>query len=58
MIYFRTFIFSIYINDLINSSNRFNFLMYADDTTLFFNFEDFPAQNRSMLINNEFERVN
>ena len=27
--------------------------MYADDTTLYF-----PAQNRSMLINNELERVN
>ena len=32
--------------------------MYADDTTLYFNLEDFPAQNRSMLINNELERVN
>ena len=50
--------FSIYINDLINSSNKFNFLMYADDTTLYFNLEDFPAQNRSMLINNELQRVN
>ena len=50
--------FSIYINDLINSSNKFKFLMYADDTTLYFNLEDFPAQNRSMLINNELERVN
>ena len=50
--------FSIYINDLINSSNKMNFLMYADDTTLYFNLEDFPAQNRSMVINNELERVN
>ena len=32
--------------------------MYADDTTLYFNLEDFPAQNRSMLINNELKRVN
>ena len=32
--------------------------MYADDTTLYFNLEDFSAQNRSMLINNELERVN
>ena len=32
--------------------------MYADDTTLYFNLEDFPAQNRSMVINNELERVN
>ena len=46
-----------YINDLINSSDKFTFLMYADDTTLYFNLQDFPDQNRSMLINNEFERV-
>ena len=32
--------------------------MYADDTTLYFNLEDFPSQNRSILINNELERVN
>ena len=32
--------------------------MYADDTTLYSNLEDFPVQNRSMLINNELERVN
>ena len=30
--------------------------MYADDTTLYLNLEDFPAQNRSMLINNELEK--
>ena len=32
--------------------------MYADDTTLYFNLKNFAAQNRSMLINNELERVN
>ena len=32
--------------------------MYSDDTTLYFNLEDFPVQNRPMLINNELERVN
>ena len=30
----RLLFFSIYINNLINSSNIFNYLMYADDTTL------------------------
>ena len=30
--------------------------MYADDTTLYL--EDFPVQNRSMLINNKLEVVN
>ena len=41
--------FSIYINDLINSRNKFNLLMYADDTTLYFNLEDFSVQNRSIM---------
>ena len=27
-------LFSIYINDLVNTSDKLNFLMYADDTTL------------------------
>ena len=27
-------LFSIYINDFVNTSDKFNFLMYADDTTL------------------------
>ena len=42
--------FSIYINDLINSSNIFNYLMYADDTTLYFNLEDTPQLD--LLLNN------
>ena len=33
--------FCIYINDLITVSDRLNFLMYADDTTIYFNLEDF-----------------
>ena len=33
--------FSVYINDLITVSKRLNFLMYADDTTIYFNLEDF-----------------
>ena len=31
----RPLLFLIYINDIPNSSNLFNFLMYADDTTLY-----------------------
>ena len=50
--------FSIMINDLVNSSNKFKFLMYADDTTIYFNLEDFPIENRELLINNELEKVN
>ena len=30
------------INDIVNSSNKFKFLMYADDTTIYFNLKDFP----------------
>ena len=34
-------LFSIYINDLVNTFDKFNFLMYADDTTLTGSVEDF-----------------
>ena len=43
--------FSIYINDLINVSNRLNFLMYADDTTIYFNLEEFDHLNKEGDIN-------
>ena len=50
--------FSIVINDLVNTSNKFKFLMYADDTTIYFNLDDFPIENREVLINDEIEKVN
>ena len=50
--------FSIYINDLINVSNRLNFLMYADDTTIYFNLEEFEYLNRERDINTELKKVN
>ena len=50
--------FSILINDLVNSSRLFSFLMYADDTTIYFNLEDFPADNREIAINKELDKVN
>ena len=37
---------TIMINDIVNSSNKFNFLMSADDTTIYFNLEDFPIEHR------------
>ena len=40
--------FSIMINDLVKSSNKFKFLMYADDTTIYFNLEDFPLEDREV----------
>ena len=30
-------LFNIYINDLANINNNFKFIMYADDTTIYFN---------------------
>ena len=36
-LFFRNFVFSIYKNNVINSSNKFYFLMYADNTTLYLN---------------------
>ena len=37
-------LFSIYINDLIAVSNKLNFIMYADETTIFF-VKDFEKNN-------------
>ena len=51
-------LFSIYINNLINVSNRLNFLMYADDTTIYFNLEEFEYLNRERDINTELKKVN
>ena len=50
--------FSVLINDIVNSSNKLSFLMYADDTTIYFNLEDFPALNREQEINKELEKLN
>ena len=32
--------------------------MYADDTTIYFNLEDFTAYNREIAINKELDKVN
>ena len=45
-------------NDLVNSSTKFRFLLYADDTTIYFNLDDFPLVNREFEINCELEKVN
>ena len=50
--------FSILINDLVNCSTKVQFLMYADDTTIYFNLNDFPLINREIEINSELEKVN
>ena len=50
-------LFLIYINDLPNSSNLFNFLMYADDTTLYCCLEDIASEDKAHTLNIELERV-
>ena len=35
-----------------------SFLMYTDDTTIYFNLEDFPIYNRHIEINRELDIVN
>ena len=34
-------LFNMYINDLVTVNNKFNYIMYADGTTLYFRVEDF-----------------
>ena len=50
-------LFSIHINDLIRISNNCKFIIYADDTTIYFNLEDFDPDNVSNAINNELEKI-
>jgi len=51
-------LFSIYINDLVITSNTFKFLMYADDTTIYFNLEDFSNDNLEDDVTNELNKIN
>ena len=50
--------FSILINDIVNSNNKLSFIMNADDTTIYFNLEDFPSLNREYEINRDLEKNN
>ena len=54
----RPLLFCIYINDFVLTSNKLKFLMYADDTTIYFNLEDFDQNCLDTDINNELEKVN
>ena len=42
--------FSVFINDLVNFNTKFQFLMYADDTTIYFNLDDFPLVNSETIV--------
>ena len=50
-------LFSIHIHDLIRTSNKCKFIMYADDTTIYFNLEDFDPDNVINESNNELEKI-
>ena len=49
-------LFLIYINDIPNVSNVFNFLMYADDTTLYCCLEDIDQVNKQAVVNQELHK--
>ena len=51
-------LFNIYINDFIISSAKLIFLMYANDTKIYSNSEDFDLKCVKTDINNEQEKVN
>ena len=53
-------LFLIYINDFPLSSNLFKFIMYADDTTLYSQFDNARIANHDieLEINNELTNIN
>ena len=50
-------LFLVYINDFPNASKVLNFLMYADDTTLYCCLEDIKSDNKEQIPNNELRNV-
>ena len=50
--------FSICINDIVKASAIFNYIMYADDTTLYCNLEDFVDCDTETAINRELQKIN
>ena len=50
-------LFLIYINDIPNVSNVFNFLMYADDTPLYCCQEDMDQVNKQAVVNQELHKI-
>ena len=53
-------LFNIFINDIINATTKFTFIMYADDTTLVSHLENFGTTNIEIEreINQEISKVN
>ena len=50
----RPFLFLIYINNLTYASDMYSIIMYADDTTLFCNFDNVCSENK---INSELHNI-
>ena len=50
-------LFLTYIDDIPNASNIFNFLMYADDTTLCCCLEDINHVNKQAILNQELDHI-
>ena len=50
-------LFSTIINDLKQFSKQFRVFMYADDTTIYFNLEDFDSNNFEIEINAKLQKV-
>ena len=50
-------LFLIYINDIPNASNIFNFFMYADDTTSYCCLEDIHHVNKQSILNQELDQI-
>ena len=49
-------LFNIYINDITQTTSKFNIIMYADDTTLMSTLENFGALNNIAVIEGEINR--
>ena len=50
-------LFMIYINDFPNASKLFNFIMYADDTSLFCCLEDIRSPHKEYTLSQELQKV-
>ena len=50
-------LFCIYINDLTTINNILNFILYADDTTIYYNIEYFPSDNIANHVTIELDQI-
>jgi len=48
-------LFILYVNDIVNTSNKFNFTLFADDTTILYSHKD--IKNQVPVINRELQEV-